>query len=123
MDISTQARAGLGEAGQIFSPLAPSRTVPRAEEAASFAKYPDESKVERQLNKQEFGLAISRVQEFAQSLQRDLIFSVDDASGRIIVEVKDSATGEIIRQIPSEDALRMLDHLEQARSLLFHATA
>ncbi len=123
MDISTQVRAGLGEVGLLSSPLAPSRTVPPVEEATSFAGYPDEPKVERQLTKQDFGLAISRVQEFAQSLQRDLSFSVDDASGRIIVEVKDSASGEIIRQIPSEEALRMLDHLEQARSLLFHATA
>lgn len=123
MDISTQVRAGLGEVGLISTPLAPNRTVPPAEEAASFAGYPDESKVERKLNKQEFGLAISRAQDFAQSLQRDLSFSVDDASGRIIVEVKDSSSGEIIRQIPSEEALRMLDHLEQARSLLFHATA
>lgn len=123
MDISTQVRAGLGEVGLLSSPLAPSRTVPPVEEATSFAGYPDEPKVERQLTKQDFGLAISRVQEFAQSLQRDLSFSVDDASGRIIVEVKDSASGEIIRQIPSEEAMRMLDHLEQARSLLFHATA
>jgi len=123
MDISTQVRAGLGEVGLLSSPLAPSRTVPPVEEAASFAGHPDEPKVERKLTKQDFGLAISRVQEFAQSLQRDLSFSVDDASGRIIVEVKDSASGEIIRQIPSEEALRMLDHLEQARSLLFHATA
>lgn len=123
MDISTQVRAGLGEVGLLSSPLAPSRTVPPVEEATSFAGYPDEPKVERQLTKQDFGLAISRVQEFAQSLQRDLSFSIDDDSGRVIVEVKDSASGEIIRQIPSEEALRMLDHLEQARSLLFHATA
>lgn len=123
MDITTQIRAGVGEAGLPNGPTAQSRPVQAAREVTLYAGHSDEPKLDRQSIKEELGVAISRVQDFAQSLQRNLSFSIDDDSGRIVVEVKDSVSGEVIRQIPSEEALRMLDYLEQARSLLFHATA
>lgn len=63
------------------------------------------------------------IQEFAQSIQRDLSFSVDDSSGRVVVEVRDQASGDVIRQIPTEEALRLLKHLEEARGLMLNTTA
>jgi flagellar protein FlaG len=47
---------------------------------------------------------------------RDLQFRVDDESGRVIVSVRDSATGELIRQIPNEETLRIAQALEQRDS-------
>ncbi len=40
-----------------------------------------------------------------QQNQQHLSFSVDDASGRMVVSVIDSKTSEVIRQIPSEELL------------------
>lgn len=90
------------------------------EEAGKPGAEPVQSAVD---SPEALGQAVSYLQEFAQSIQRDLSFSLDDASGRIVIEVRDQASGDVIRQIPSEDALRVMKHLEEARSLLFHTTA
>lgn len=66
--------------------------------------------------------AVSNIESFVQSIQRDLHFSLDSDSGRTVVLVTDSE-GETIRQIPSEDLLRLAERLEEARSLLFTAEA
>ena len=44
---------------------------------------------------------------FVKSINRDLQFRVDDASGRTVVTVLDGETQEVIRQVPSEELLRM----------------
>lgn len=67
--------------------------------------------------------AVSTIQEFAQSIRRNLSFNLDDSTGRVVVKVTDSVSGEIIRQIPSEEALKLAESLAEARSLLFKAEA
>ena len=42
---------------------------------------------------------------------------------KLTVKVTDSTSGEVIRQIPSEEALRLAERLDEARSLLFKAEA
>jgi flagellar protein FlaG len=63
--------------------------------------------------------AVSSIQEFVQSVRRDINFSLDDGSGRIVVKVTDAASGDVIRQIPSEEALKLAESLSEMRSLLF----
>lgn len=48
----------------------------------------------------------------AQTVQRNLAFSVDEPSGRTVIRVVDTATGDTIRQIPSEEALELSAHLK-----------
>ncbi len=67
--------------------------------------------------------AVSSIKAFAQSIQRNLNFALDDSTGRVVVKVTDSVSGEVIRQIPSEDALRLAESLDEVRSLLFKAEA
>lgn len=67
--------------------------------------------------------AVSNLEDFTQSIQRSLSFSINEHTGRTVVEVTDKATGEVIRQLPSEDALRLAESLEEMRSLLFTAQA
>jgi flagellar protein FlaG len=67
--------------------------------------------------------AVATIEAFAQSISRDLSFSLDDSTGRVVVRVTDSTSGEVIRQMPSEEALRLAESLEEARSLLFKAEA
>ena len=50
---------------------------------------------------------VERLNEFVSDVQRDLKFSVDDASGRTVITVYHAETGEIVRQIPSEEALQI----------------
>lgn len=67
--------------------------------------------------------AVSSIEGFVQKITRDLDFSLDDSTGRMVVKVTDRASGDVVRQIPSEEALRLAENLEQVRSLLFQAEA
>ena len=72
---------------------------------------------------EQVGSAVTSIQNFVQNIRRDLNFSVDDSSGRVVVKVTDRASGDVIRQLPSEEALRLAESLEEVRSLLFKAEA
>jgi len=39
--------------------------------------------------------------------RRDLLFRVDEASGRVVIQVVDGESGEVLRQIPPEELLAM----------------
>lgn len=51
--------------------------------------------------------AAQRLEAYLRSVGRELKFQIDEASGRIVVSVLDATTGERIRQIPSEELLRL----------------
>jgi flagellar protein FlaG len=48
---------------------------------------------------------------------RDLSFRVDDVANKIVVTVKSRESGEVVRQIPSEVALRVANNLENMKGL------
>ena len=56
--------------------------------------------------------AVARLNDYVQSLQRDIVFSVDQDSGRSVVRVIERGTQEVIRQIPSEVALTLARNLQ-----------
>lgn len=57
--------------------------------------------------------AVARLNEYAQSIQRDLRFSLDEDLGRSIIHVVDRNTKEVIRQIPNETALELARNLNE----------
>lgn len=66
------------------------------------------------------GLAPGSVEEalpwLRQAAERagvDLSFRVDEESGRVVVSVTDRRDGTVLRQIPSEEALRIAIHLQK----------
>jgi len=65
----------------------------------------------------------SMVSEFSKSLHNELEFSTDDDSGRTIVKVVNKETEEIIRQIPSDEFLRMSNSMDEVKSALFSSQA
>ena len=60
-----------------------------------------------------------RLNERMHEMKRSLRFSVDDASGRIVVKVVDKNTDEVIRQIPSDEMLAMMKHINDIDGLIF----
>jgi flagellar protein FlaG len=63
--------------------------------------------------------AIKKIQEFVDETQRGLQFSIDEDTGRTVVKVIARQSGEVIRQLPSEEALELAKRLQDAGSLLF----
>ncbi|KIH85939.1 Flagellin protein FlaG [Pseudomonas batumici] len=67
--------------------------------------------------------AVQDIEKFVQSIKRNLEFSIDEHSGQVVVKVIASETGEVVRQIPSEEALKLADSLSTAGNVLFDAKA
>ena len=64
-----------------------------------------------------------RLNEFLDIKQRNLSFSVDKESNSTIIKVHDSETQEVIRQFPSEEAVELAKHLEDAMGIIFNDRA
>jgi flagellar protein FlaG len=50
-----------------------------------------------------------QMESFLKRVNRALEFRVDDASGRMVCSVRDAETGDLIRQIPNEEVLRLAE--------------
>lgn len=67
--------------------------------------------------------AVQSINKSLQSMSRDLEFSVDSDSNRTIVKIVDNKTKEVIRQIPSQEALEISKALDTVRGLLIKQQA
>lgn len=56
--------------------------------------------------------AVAQLNDYVQSLQRDLRFTLDDELGRAVIKVIDRNSQEVIRQIPNETALQLARNLK-----------
>lgn len=64
------------------------------------------------------------ISDFVQVIQRDLAFSVEEETGQKIIKVHDRQTGDLIRQIPTEEVVEISRRIgEQTTGLLFKTKA
>ncbi len=76
-----------------------------------------------QPSKQQLEQAANNLNVHAQSLKRDLHFSVDEDTGETIIRVIDSASQKMIRTIPSDEFISMSQQLSQSVGMLLNAKA
>jgi len=57
--------------------------------------------------------AVKKVSDFLSAQNRDLLFNIDEQTQRTVVTVKESSSGEVIRQIPSEEVLKLADRIQE----------
>ncbi|ABD81459.1 flagellar protein FlaG [Saccharophagus degradans] len=57
--------------------------------------------------------AVTNVNDFIQSVNRNLQFTVDEDSERTVIKVLDGTSGELIRQIPEDIFLELARRLRQ----------
>jgi len=68
--------------------------------------------------------AAQMINKAVQTFSRNLEFSVDDAAvGKTVVKVVDQETGEMIRQIPSQEVLDIARALDRLQGLLVRQQA
>jgi flagellar protein FlaG len=65
---------------------------------------------------EQVGFAVSKLSEFVQISNRQLNFSVDEGSNKLVVKVTDVESGEVIRQIPSEEVLKLSERLQEMQT-------
>ncbi|SFD90622.1 flagellar protein FlaG [Nitrosomonas sp. Nm166] len=63
--------------------------------------------------------AVQRIQEAVNNLAHNLHFSIDEDTGRTVIKVMDAHTEEVIRQIPTEEAIEIARTLDKVQGLLF----
>ena len=64
--------------------------------------------------------AIDRLNQQLKANGRDLSFQMDEEINRPIITVRNLQTGEVVRQIPTEEVVRMAHSIEDAKGLLFN---
>jgi flagellar protein FlaG len=92
---------------------------PKADTALQL-KLPEQKDQE---NQQQVSNAVKEISSFFQMAQRSLEFSLDDVSGQMVMQIKDTETNKVIRQIPSEDVLKLAKRLDDLTGVLFKASA
>ena len=100
--------------------LPPTQQLARATAVTEQAPPPVQ---ETQASREQLEKAVKSVNDFVNSVNNSLQFSVDDDTGKTIVKVIDSATKEIIKQFPSEEMLAIAKALDGIKGLLIHQKA
>lgn len=114
MDMSIKLNAAYPAGATQASGASAAQAAPVAETDPTTAEEPQRVALEK---------AVTDIREFVQATQRNLDFSIDDSTGRVVVKVIATDSGEVIRQIPSETALKLAQNLSDASSLLFQTKA
>jgi flagellar protein FlaG len=96
--------------------------VKRKESATGGQSLPPEQ-ADPKADNEQVESAVRKISDFVQNFQRDLQFSVDKASGKTVINVVDSETKQVIRQIPSEESLRISSQMNSPESLIFSEQA
>lgn len=63
--------------------------------------------------------AVSKLNDYTQSISRKLSFSIEESTGRTVIKVYDAETDELIRQIPPEETLRLAEVIQERSTNLF----
>lgn len=101
---------------------APSQTASRTPPAASPIRL-DAAKAADSPGKEELAQALKNINSTLQDRSPGLEFSVDLDSDRSVVKVVDRDTQEVIRQMPSREAIEIAKALDKLHSIMLKATA
>ena len=64
--------------------------------------------------------AIALLNKQMAASKQALGFSYDNSIKHPVITVKNTTTGDVVRQIPSEDILRMAHHIDELKGILFN---
>ncbi|PKH98299.1 flagellar biosynthesis protein FlaG [Shewanella sp. 11B5] len=78
----------------------------------------EETQVTTQKKDENLTGVANELTEMMSMMQKGLKFSVDEESGKQVIKVQDVSSGDIIRQIPSEEALKLAEKLSEVSGIL-----
>lgn len=97
---------------------------PRAvEQPGGTAARPDAAATGAEPARKEVSDAVRKINESTLGTTQGLEFSIDEDSKEIVVKVIDQNTKEVLRQMPSKEALEIAKSLDKMRGLLLNQTA
>jgi len=110
---------------QIQSNLPPPEKIPIATDIIRTSEgLKPETKTETltqgELNSSDITNMVASVNEYVKVFSTKVSFGYDFENERQVILVKDSETGEIIRQIPPKEMVNLLKQLEEISGIIFH---
>ncbi|QYJ74098.1 flagellar protein FlaG [Shewanella sp. FJAT-52076] len=82
-----------------------------------------EEKQQAEAEKEQLAAVAEEMSSMMSMMRKGLEFRVDESSGQPVVSVLDIASGDVIRQIPSEEALKIAQKLSEVTGLLMKTEA
>jgi len=84
---------------------------------------PAESRVVQEVSESSLNTAVDELAHYAQSISRDLEFTIDKDLDKTIITVYDTDSEEVIRQIPSEEVLALARNINHDDAVLINTKA
>ena len=100
-----------------------------AQKAQSAAAVKDGNKTEeksaekQKASVEEVDAAVSDLNEALDSLNVKREFKVDDSTNEVVVKIIDKDDQQVIKQIPTEDAIKLSKNVKEMVGLLFDSTS
>ncbi|ANQ85868.1 flagellar protein FlaG [Azoarcus olearius] len=105
---SVEGSVGTETAKAVSAPAAASATAAQAEQPTTMEQVQQ---------------AMDEVRKAITPVAQDLLFSIDEDTGKTIVKVVDASTDEVIRQIPSEEIISIAKAIDKLQGLLVQQKA
>jgi len=74
---------------------------------------------ERVPGQQDVQAAVTKLNNYVQSIKRTLSFNFDESTGHTVIQVYDSETKELIREIPPEETVKLAAEIEARNAAVF----
>jgi flagellar protein FlaG len=116
--LMTTATKTASSSGQTSKTTARPATTPVAQDNAAPPKKETEIVPPTQKVQETVKAVAAQIESYLRSVGREVQFSIDSDSGETVITIRDSSTGELVRQIPSAEALRLSQALADRPSLL-----
>lgn len=129
LDKFNPVRSNSAKAITRVNPASKSRPVPLRQELADDGRnLPASEAPVEEAPRDELDEAVRNISGYVQNISRELNFRVDEELGRTVVTVSDRESGELIRQIPSEEMLEIARSVarlkeKRAKGILFDEDA
>uniref|UniRef100_UPI004047CC84 flagellar protein FlaG n=1 Tax=Shewanella baltica TaxID=62322 RepID=UPI004047CC84 len=90
---------------------------------SAIEKTVEQDATESEQNPSKLTQVATELSDMMSMMRKGLAFKVDETSGQAVVTVLDKDTGDVIRQMPSEEALALAEKLSEVTGLLMKTEA
>ena len=128
---ASSSRGVVQELGMVASNQVAAAPLPDSVQGFKTAQIPELSQSDRRVNAQVEGFILRnqpksvnhQIENFLRRNERDLSFAFDNSTGFYVTKVMTEGSGEVVRQVPSEEMLRIARNIDQMRGRLVDTSA
>lgn len=95
----------------------------RDAEVSTIDQTVEQSAISNEQDPSQLNQVATDLSDMMSMMRKGLAFKVDETSGQAVVTVLDRDTGDVIRQMPSEEALALAEKLSEVTGLLMKTEA